>query len=99
MKARLDDQIQVIPMKGSTEIIFAPLHKLELPKQSGQTPLRGRLITEIAYGPNRDDLRYLFEYEGEPMIGMKLVAIEGNPVGTAELTVVTAIRRLNHRKL
>jgi hypothetical protein len=89
--AHFDPGIQVIPVKGSLNIALATINRIELPQESGPTPLKGKIELEIEYGPKEDKLYYLFDYIGEPSIAF---AISGDK---AELRIVTPIKKNLHR--
>jgi hypothetical protein len=94
--AFVQKDIHSIPKRGSGVTVSLPtIHDLQLPRHAPSGSVHGKVDFQIEYGPKEDNLKYLLEYEGKPMLGLR---ISQAPL-KAELLIATEITHHHHERL
>lgn len=87
--AEISKLVSIIPPHGLQKMNLATLPDIKV-----IDPLTGTVDLEILYGPQADDLRYVFYYVNKPAIG--LLVEEG---GKGQLTFTTPITKNQHERV
>jgi hypothetical protein len=63
------DEIFLVGANGGVmAVLFPTIHDIEMPPFGSDAP-KGKVYLEIEYGPSKDNLVYLYSYEGQPLLG------------------------------
>jgi hypothetical protein len=100
--ASTSDNIHIVPAGQQQLLLFATIETIVLPKidfsKPAVSPITGKIVLEIRYGPNSETLPYVLLYEAEPSIGMNIVPQKtGQPA--VQLPLLVAIRRYVHKRI
>jgi len=83
--------VNVIPAHGFLKILLATLPDISL----GAERITGTVDLEILYGPDKDDLRYLFLYISKPALGIQI----DTGSGSGQLNMAIPITKNEHERV
>jgi len=86
----MEEQVNIVHAKSIQLFSLATLPDIEL----GHDLPKGHIDLEIAYGPSKDNLRYLFRYESTPLIGWTYYAERKS----GQLNIISPIKRIAHER-
>ncbi len=92
-EAGVVDNVNLMPAKSDQGFVLATFPDIEITQD--KKGIRGKIDLEILYGPNKESLRYLFKYEGEPQLGLHFDPSDKH----ATLKISTLVKQYSHERL
>lgn len=99
--AGISNATNIVPAGQTQLVLLATIQHIKAKIVFGKaapTPITGKLELEIAYGPSDEKLRYILNYEGEPILGMGLLPQPKGPP-QVQFKLITPIKRYEHKKI
>lgn len=87
----VSDLANIIPPHGDLKIVLETLPDIKI----GTEQINGSIDMEILYGPDKDDLRYLFSYVSKPAMGVLI----DTHTGVGQLSITSPITKYEHVRL
>ncbi len=88
------DQINIVQAKSVQSFALATFPDIELLGRIGET-LDGHIDLEFIYGPSKENLCYVFRYEGEPHLGIQYFLDKKQ----GQVKILSTIKQIEHAKL